>query len=351
MSEVIVAPETAPEAAPLSPPQNVSTDAPAGDEPRPRSPWLWLAILLALGIALPFVPIPNIWAARIAALTLAAIYVVVMVRFASDATRHKIPLLRHTALLLGALAVWALFEFVLKGAVRQPLLDIANAARAAQQAMPRPSPSQLFPIVLVATLTDVLLLSSAVVGGALVARLIKEPSMLAPVCGLIAIIDVWGVLFGGFVAQMLEKAPTVSARAMASMPTIGAATATRPEFRVPMPDIGAGDYLFLGLLFAALHAHRMNVRGAMRWIIPLVILALWAITLGAPAMPGLLFIGLGAAIPNRAWFRFSREEKHALWWAGGFVLILAIGIGLGAKSVSDAAGKLEPGAVGKRRSP
>jgi hypothetical protein len=345
------APETASEI--IAPPdvQNIAFDS-SGAAPAPRSPFLWLAILLVLGVVLPFVPIKNIWAAHLGALALAAITVVVIVRFSSDATRNRPPLGLHIALLLGALALWWFFEFHVKGATVQPLQDAARAARAGGIALPRPAAGQLFPLFLARTLTDVLLLCSAVLGGSLVARLIREPNMLAPVCGLIAIIDVWGVLFGGFVAQMLEKAPTISARAMGSMPTIGAATGAPRDFQIPLPDIGAGDYLFLGLLFAALHAHRMNVRGAMRLIIPLVIVALWAITLGAPAMPGLLFIGLGAAIPNRAWFRFSRDEKFALAWAGGFVLILATAIGFSAKYIVAGAQKMEPGStVEKRRTP
>jgi hypothetical protein len=200
----------------------------------------------------------------------------------------------------------------------------------------------LFPLFLTRTLTDIFLLSSAVLGGALVARLITEPNMLAPICGLIAVIDIWGVLFGGIVSQLLEKAPTISAKAMASLPTIGAATGAPPEFQIPLPDIGAGDYLFLGMLFFAMHVHRMNVRGAQRWIMPLVSVALWGITLGLPAMPGLLFIGAGAFIPNRAWFRFSRDEKFALLWAGGFVLVLAIGLGLAAPSIVGAMQSMEP---------
>ncbi|HEX8552579.1 MAG TPA: hypothetical protein VF681_13610 [Abditibacteriaceae bacterium] len=346
-------PEAASEAVVPSPASPISTavDYPAGDEPRPYSPWLWLAILAILGIALPFVPIANLWAARLGALALAAIYVIVIVRFSSDATRRAIPAAIHVAFLLGVLALWWLFEFQLKGAVSAPLRAIFQAAREAKQASPQPTPAQLLPIVLVGTLTDIFLLSAAVLGGSLVARLITEANMLAPVCGLIAIIDVWGVLFGGFVAQMLEKAPSVSAKAMASLPTIGAATNTPRAFQIPLPDIGAGDYLFLGLLFAALHAHRMNVRGAMKLIIPLVILALWAITLGASAMPGLLFIGLGAAIPNRAWFRFSRDEKFALLWAGGFVAVLAIALGFGAKHLVAQAEKLEPQSASQQRTP
>lgn len=320
----------------------VQGGVPQGDEPTPRSPWLWLAILLLLGVALPFVPIPNIWLAGIGALVLTIGYVFVVVRFASDATRYRLPVLKHAALFALAVALWWIFDNYIGQQAVAPLRDANAAARAANLPRPTHPASILFPVILTRTLTDIFLLSSAVLGGALVARLITEPSMLAPICGLIAMIDIWGVLFGGIVAQLIAKAPNVSARAMASMPTIGAAAGPASKYSIPLPDIGAGDYLFLGVLFAAMHAHRMNVRGAQRWIIPLVILALCGVTLGLPAMPGLLFIGLGAAIPNRAWFSFTRDEKFALMWAGGFVLALSIALGFAAPHIVGAAQKMEP---------
>jgi hypothetical protein len=303
---------------------------------------MWLGILLLLGVGLPFMPVPNIWVAGIGALALAAIYVFVIVRFASDATRVRWPAAKHVALLLTALVLWWVFDNYITRQAAAPLREIMQAARAQNQRPPTPDASLLFPLILARTLTDIFLLSAAVLGGALVARRITEPNMLAPICGVIAIIDVWGVLFGGPVAQMLEKAPTTSARAMTSLPTIGAATSVRPDLQIPLPEIGAGDYLFLGLLFAAMHAHRMNMLGALRWIIPLIIVALWGVTFRVPAMPGLLFIGLGAAIPNRAWFRFSRDEKFALMWAGVFVIVLAIGLGLAAPTLINMMQGMEP---------
>jgi len=238
--------------------------------------------------------------------------------------------------------MWWVFDTHLTPGVTGPLRAFASAAHDAGVARLDPPVSLLFPLFLVRTLTDMLLLSSAVVGGALVGRLITEPNMLAPICGVIAVIDIWGVLFGGIVAQLMEKAPTISGKALASLPAIGAARHVPRELQIHLPDIGAGDYLFLGLLFAAMHTNRMNVKGALRWIIPLIIIALWGVTFALPAMPGLLFIGLGAAIPNVRWFRFSRDEKIALIWAGVFVLALGVGLRFAAPYIVAAAQMGEP---------
>lgn len=301
-----------------------------------------MAFLLLLGVTLPFVSVPNIATAVFASLALTAVYVFIIVRFVSDATRIRLSLVKHIALLLGAAALWWMFDTHLSPAIGAQLRVFAQTAHPVAGVYPDPPASMLFNLFLVHTITDILLLSSAVLGGALVGRLIDEPNMLAPICGVIAVIDIWGVLFGGIVAQMMEKAPTVSSKALASLPAIGAARHVPRELQIHLPDVGAGDYLFLGLLFAAMHINRMNVKGAQKWIIPLIVVALWGVTFGVPALPGLLFIGLGAAIPNVAWFRFTKDEKKALVVAGVFVLFLAGGLGMAAPYIVKAAQTGEP---------
>jgi hypothetical protein len=165
---------------------------------------------------------------------------------------------------------------------------------------------------------------TAAFGGSLVALLVRTANMLGPVCAVVAMIDIWGVLFGGIVAQMIEKAPALTEKMTASAPAIGAATASK--FVIQPVQIGMGDYLFLGLVFAALHAHNLNWRTTLRWMIGLIVFALWLILAGVPHLPGLLFIGLATAIPNWKYFEYSREEKFALLYAGVFVLILTVGL-------------------------
>jgi hypothetical protein len=53
---------------------------------------------------------------------------------------------------------------------------------------------------------------------------------------------------------------------------------------------------------------------------------------GLPALPGLLFIGLGTAIPNWKFFQYSRDEKFALLYAGILVVVLTAGLYFGVTS-------------------
>jgi len=291
------------------------------------NPLLWLAVLFAIGVAMPFVPVPNHAAALLGAVIVTVVYVVAVMGLIVGFTRLQLPPAKVAALFFGCLLLWAILGFVI-----QPQLG---------------APDAIFLRVIAATLRNLSLLGAASLLGVLVSKLITDANMMAPICALIALIDIWGVLFGGIVAQMLEKAPEVSRHAMTTLPTVGAATGAPPELQIPLPEVGAGDYLFLGLLFAALHAHKMNWRGAANWVTPLITLALLSIPLSLLIfdrdimLPGLVFIGLGVALPNLKFFNFTRDEKFALVWAGVFVGILTIGLYFAAPTIVGAAQNLE----------
>jgi hypothetical protein len=218
-----------------------------------------------------------------------------------------------------ASVVWAAIDQWLGEAITMPVIAAVRESNA------RPDTWQTLQILLVMTFTDLSLLGLAVFAGNVAARLISSPNMLLPVCAVIALIDVWGVLFGGIVAQMMEKTPELAAKAMTQGPQIGAATASL--YAIPMPNIGVGDYLFLGLLFGVLVWHSLNWKAAINLVIPLVCVALLAITFGLiPALPGLLFIALGCALPNLHSLKYTREEKFALLYAAVFVAALTIAL-------------------------
>lgn len=315
-------------------PDNETANAPSGSAKRGRfeSPLLWLLVLVVLGLAMPFVPVPNPWMAIAGAVLITCVYTVCVVQLIVQFARMRLSPLVIAGFFVVSAAIWGITNFEVLESV-----------------MPRRgSPVSLQQIVLftsVKTAVDISLLCTAALGGALLSRLISEPNMLAPVSGLIALIDIWGVLFGGIVAQLMEKAPTVSQHAMSAMPTVGAATAS--AWKIPLPEIGAGDYLFLGLLFSALCNNNMNWRGAAKWVTPLVSLALLSIPLSAIflkqdiALPGLLFIGLGVALPNWNSFTFTKDEKFAMLWAGVFVAFLTAGLYFAAPYIIGSAVKLE----------
>lgn len=282
---------------------------PAADSPTSAlmsSPLFWLLVLAVLDIAMPFVPVHSRATAVVGAVALTVAYVIAVVQFAAQTTRLQLSPALSVALFAASLGLWLGLQWVMDLHLSRPLNFYLYS------------------------LKNLSLLCTAVFGGSVVARVIKFPNMLGPVCAIIAMIDIWGVLFGGIVSQMLTNPATreISKRAMSAHPVLGAAMHSR--YGIPLPAVGIGDYLFLGVLFAALHAHRMNWQGAIRWVVPLVALALLSISLSdvrvlpwdVPALPGLLFIGLGIAIPNLQYFEYTREEKFALLYAGVFVVIL-----------------------------
>jgi hypothetical protein len=293
------------------------------------SPIFWLLAFLILNLSVPFFNIPNKTTAIIGVVALTFAYVCVVVFFGVSVGLKKLPILHLIAWGVLSLAVWFALDRWIGDAIARPIIEVARATRT------RPGGVQLLQLIALGTFTDMALMGIAVFFGNLAARMIKTPNMLGPVCIVIALVDVWGVLFGGIVSQLLSKAPQVAAKAMTSGPKLGAATGSR--YAIPLPDIGIGDYLFIGLLFGALIYLGLNWRAAIKWVVPLVAFALLAITLFpryVPPLPGLLFIGLGVAIPNyKEAFRFTREEKFALLYAGIFVTILTGALYLGFKSV------------------
>ncbi len=292
------------------------------------SPALWLAAFLALNFAVPFLNISSMGTAVLANIVLTIAYVVIVVLFVVSVARLKLSMARLLILTIAAGLMWVLLDRWLGSAIRTSL----SAALAATQERPNLGQKLLF--FAIPIFTDLSLLIASVGAGSVASRMIKTPNMLGPVCGVIALIDVWGVLFGGIVAQMLEKTPELAAKAMTQGPQIGAASPTAARYAIPLPHIGVGDYLFLGLLFGVLLWHGLNWRGAVKWVVPLVSLALLSITLGGlPALPGLLFIAIGVAIPNLKAFTYTREEKFALIYALGFVALLTIALYFGVTSL------------------
>ncbi len=162
---------------------------------------------------------------------------------------------------------------------------VAAPLQAAVKAKRAPAAQDIFLLQLVRVTADAAFLGASIMGGSLVARLIKSPNMLGPICAVVAMIDIWGVLFAGPVSQIIEKAPEVAQKAMPSLPAAGA-LAKGAEYAIQPLQIGVGDYLFLGLLFAALHLNGMNWRGAAKLAIPFIFVTLMVVVFVGP-MPGL----------------------------------------------------------------
>lgn len=281
-----------------------------------------------LSLLTPYVPVVSRAGEMIAVLASTGLYVWFVVRLASTMARlfnasdsevRTRPLWQVLAWCALAVALWATTEFVTR-----PMLQAAMAP------YERNVPESLRLLGLANfTLRPLFLVAAATCGGVALSRLVRYPNMLGPLAGVAALIDIWGVLLGGIVSKLLTS-PTsapIAAKAMAPLPTLGAAHGAGGGEGLSIASVGTGDFLFLGLFFGVLWAHQMEVRRAERLITPLVTLALLSIALGLIAhLPGLLFIGLGAALPNLKYLRYTREENFALLYAAILVAFLTAGL-------------------------
>ena len=289
-------------------------------------PFWWLLFIFVLNVALPFLPISNLVVAIAANIVLTLVYVGAVVLFALGIARREWSLPVTLAAFAFSVAAWLL--------VQNGLLPLV--AGGLQRGV-KPSTTQILGLTSAVTAQDMALLCAAMFGGVSLSRMIRTPNMLGPIGGIIAVIDIWGVLFGGPVSKIMasEAAAPVTAKAMTSGPQIGAIGAARPEFSIPLPQIGVGDFLFLALLLGIIVVHRMNWRTPAWTIWLLVSGALLSITFLPffPALPGLLFIGAGAVLPNLKYFTYTRDEKFALLWAGVLVLMMTVGIHFGLQHI------------------
>ena len=285
-------------------------------------PFWWLLFIFALNVALPFLPISNLVVAVASNILLTLVYVGAVVLFALGIARREWSLIVTLIAFGVAIVAWL--------AIQNGLLPLVASGL---KPGARPSTTQILEFTSAVTSQDMALLCAAMFGGVSLSRMIRTPNMLGPIGGIIAVIDIWGVLFGGPVSKIMasEAARPVTEKAMTTGPQIGAIGATNPAFSIPLPQIGVGDFLFLALLLGIIVIHRMNWRVPAWTIWLLVSGALLSITFLPffPALPGLLFIGAGAVLPNLKYFTYTRDERFALLWAGVLVLVMTVGIHFG----------------------
>ena len=290
--------------------------------------WFWpLAVLVLLKIGGPFLPIPNATTAFVGAIFFTFVYVGAVVVFALAVVLRQLKPLFLIEGALGCASLWAIVNFL-------ALPYVERGFRAMMEVGAAPTTSQILLRLYTETVQDLALLGAATFLGALLAKMIRHANMLGPIGVMIALIDIWGVLFGGIVAQMLTNEATkpLAEKAMTSGPNLGGIGAAHPDFAIPVPAIGVGDFLFLALLLAVVVNFGMNWRASAKimWIaVSLALLLIIQPFFPVPHLPGLLFLGLGAVAPNLKYFSYSRDELFALLYAGIFVVILTVALYLG----------------------
>ncbi len=314
----------------MNPVQSLAAPAVTAEESQaPARAWdhplVWLGALALLSLLAPYVPIVSRAGALLSVLLSTGLYVWLVVRLASATGRvfntpRARPLWQVLEWCATFVLLWAASEFRIKPYLEGLFHSFGNNVPLAWQLVGK----------LNFTTRPLALVMGATCGGVALSRLVRYPNMLGPLAGVAALIDIWGVLLGGIVSKLLTSPATapIAQKAMAPLPSIGGAQGAGGGAGISIASVGTGDFLFLGLFFGVLWAHNMNVRAAEKWIAPLVALALVTVALLpiVPMLPGLLFIGLGATIPNLKYLRYTREENFALLYAAILVAILTAGL-------------------------
>lgn len=301
-------------------------------EKPPLNPVWWLLLIALVQLGAPYLPVNNLAVSIALTVGINLVYIGSVVAFGLGVARKQFSLPHALGWLALSAIAWVAVEKLM-----MPRLD--EFQRMLMEVGARPTPLQRFTLGYTETIQDLALISGAMFAGSIVARMIRHPNLVGPIGILVALIDVWGVLFSGPVSKLLQNQATqpLAAKAMAAGPKIGAASGGGhgPRFPIELPAVGIGDYLFIALLLSVLVNLGMNWRTPAR--------AMWLACSGAllaitflpfiPALPGLLFIGLAAVIPNIKHFEFTRDEKFALLYAGIFVLLLTGGMYVGLMSI------------------
>lgn len=167
-------------------------------------------------------------------------------------------------------------------------------------------------------------LFGAAIGTAL-SRLIKSLNMVPPAAVALALIDIWTVLLGGPVHQIMQSTTEQARRTAEAMtvrlpaPTSGAS---------PIAVVGFADFLFIAFFVAAMCRLAGDEVGYRRTVAPMaIVLALYMliVLLSGLSLPAL--VPLAVVIIARHWkqFRYERSELFALLYAG-LVLVAALGL-------------------------
>ena len=163
-------------------------------------------------------------------------------------------------------------------------------------------------------ITLALILASASVGY-LVSLRIRDKNLILPVVMLAAYIDFWTVTRGP-VSVALKHAPRVVEAVSAPIPQVGTGV-----FR-PATMIGPGDFLFMALIFAAVHKLGMNGARNFWFIYAAMALGMIAVLTGLTgSLPALVVLAVAVVAANWREFKFSRHEKISVAMVAAVLLI------------------------------
>ncbi len=177
------------------------------------------------------------------------------------------------------------------------------------------------------TMASLLFLTACAFFGRLLSRLIRDMNMLLPIAVVLILVDVFTVFYGP-TGEALKKAPELVSSLSVGLPEVGSAAG--PEGGKGLTFIataGLGDFIFLGLFFAATWRYGLRFNRTFWFIFALMAVTMLAF-LALPFLPGvplLPAIAVAFIAANVGEFEFSKQEKVYL-----LVAVLFIGVLVGA---------------------
>lgn len=251
------------------------------------SPWYSLPVRMAafvsfLYLALRLVERHLEWPGRAAVALALALELLLSMAIVYYACRVRVRLAAEVGALLAFVGLWVLFSFVFTG--------LGEGAYISQLA------------------AQICLLYGAAFCGQVLARALRGPNILLPLAVVAAVFDI-AYLVSGPTGQLLKTAPELYARLSVGLASFAGAPAGR------VVGMGTGDVLLLAVLFSGALRFGLNARGTFWWVFPLALIGLLVAASGW-AVPGTVLIVVGFALANYGSFRFTREEKQAMLYAG-----------------------------------
>ncbi len=190
-------------------------------------------------------------------------------------------------------------------------------------------PAGLWLYTAVPGLSDLLLVWLAGSIGSGLSLLLKGANMIPPVAAVLALVDIWTVLLGGPVHQIMTS-DNPAARAATQAMTVQL-PAPRATGAAPSPLlVGFADFLFIAFFIAAICRFAPNGQAYKKTVTALlIVLSAYLLLVASPIdFP----VGLPALVPtavvmiaiNWRHFHYDRSEAFALLYAGVFIALIAI---------------------------
>ncbi len=178
--------------------------------------------------------------------------------------------------------------------------------------------------LLIAPVATVVFLLACLWLGRVISRLFRDRSILLPVCGAAAVMDIFTV-YAGPTGMMLEQHPEFVKSLSVAIPQIGSAAGEAGLAGLSIANfIGLGDFIFLAAFLTAGARFGFNLARTAGVVLLLVAAGMTVhvfsrVMMGMPLLP---FIVVGFVAANWREFRLSAEEKKAV--AAGALLIAGL---------------------------